>query len=237
MKKVFITILAVLIVLSLASCTGKNGSTGPAGPQQPGLYYVKIFQQGVYSSSYSGQKQSLLNTGLTSPAYTDSNSPVGIGPYGSPDIYRALFKFDISELPSSKMIVDKVELILKINSKNVYGGAQDVKVYKVTSYWDEYQVSETKRTASLSWTNSGGDFSSNTITTNSATFNFPPDSTVTIGLDPATVQGWMENSSTNYGIILISSDENYNKHSEIYSSGASTPSDRPMLKIWYYTTE
>jgi hypothetical protein len=47
----------------------------------------------------------------------------------------------------------------------------------------------------------------------------------------------MENPSKNYGMIFVAADEYNPNYSEIYSSGAVTPTARPLLKIWYYTTE
>jgi predicted outer membrane repeat protein len=137
----------------------------------------------------------------------------------------------------SKVIVDKAELILKTNSSEEGGGAINVKTHKITSPWVVMQVGWDNSSNTTSWAFSGGDFSSNTITPNAASYNFAPDTTMTISLDPAVVQDWMMNPSTNYGMLMKVGNESIENYSEIYSSGAVEPSDRPMLKIWYYTVE
>ena len=75
------------------------------------------------------------------------------------------------------------------------------------------------------------------VTANAGYFNFSADSKVTIELNPSLVQDWMMNPTTNYGVILVSQDEEITNYSQIYSSGAADHAKRPMLKIWYYTTE
>ena len=122
------------------------------------------------------------------------------------------------------------------------GGAKNVLIYKLTNTWvvnktgwkandDDYPLVITD------WTNSGGDFDPTTITANGAGVDLPPNSKITIDLDPVTVLFWMENPSKNYGMIFVAADEYNPNYSEIYSSGAVTPIARPLLKIWYYTTE
>jgi hypothetical protein len=242
MKKFLVVLFVLSVFLFLSSCTGKqgpSGATGPAGPQQPGLYYIRIFQQGVYSAAYSGQTQSSLDGSTTAPVYTDSSDPIKLGLNNPNHLNRALLRFDISELPSSKIKVDKAELTLMTDSTS-YGGGATVKIYNITDSWVPYAASWNWRTSSNAWSNpgGGGDYSANTITAGAATINLPASSTVTISLDPATVQGWMENPATNYGMLLKSADEmNTSNYCEIYSSGAAIPANRPMLKVSYYTTE
>lgn len=240
MKKIYtavvLMILTSLILISCTGPTGPQGDTGPAGPAQPGLYYIKLFQQGVYSSTYSGQVQSSLNNLQSFSYYTDANNPVYIGYNDISAVARAIIKFDLSSLPSSKIIVDKAELIISTNEKSNNGGAQNVSVHKVTTSWTVFEASWYRNTNSTTWTIDGGDFDSHTMTAN-ATYNLPPNSQLTIPLDTAVVQGWMERPNENYGMLLKCFNESSFNYSEIYSSNAVTPSSRPLLKIWYYTTE
>ncbi len=240
MKKVILLVLAGMSVFLSVSCTGKQGAAGlvgPAGPQQPGLYYIRMFQAGVYSPTYNGQAQSAIYGSSSSSYYTDSNNPVKLGVNDTLGLYRSLFRFDISALPISKIVVDKAELTFKTNGVNYGGGAQGVKVHKLTAAWNINVTSWSHRTNVDDWTSLGGDFSTNTITPNAMSVNILPDSTTTIALDPAVVQGWMENPATNYGVLLKVTDETVANYCEIYSSGAVVPSNRPMLKVWYYTVE
>jgi hypothetical protein len=239
MKKL---LLLIVIVFIFVSCTGPKGDTGdmgpqgPAGPDIPGLYFIRIFQQGVYSSAYTGQTQTSIKSTTSAVFYTNTSNPIALGNDGATGVYRAILKFDLSVLPTSKIIVDKAELTINSNSTTFGGGASLVQVHKITKTWDSSCVSFVHNTCSSNWTLSGGDFDSNTITT-SASYNLPADSTLTIGLDTNTVKDWMMNPASNYGMIFKVNDEYTTSYSEIYSSGAVTASNRPMLKIWYYTTE
>ncbi|MCE5300507.1 MAG: DNRLRE domain-containing protein, partial [Spirochaetia bacterium] len=229
-----------IVVLFLTSCTGPTGATGetgPAGPEIPGLYFIRIFQEGVYSSTYTGQSQAVLVGGNPSVYYVDPSVPMEVGSKNAIDCYRSIIKFDLSSLPSSKIIVDKVELVLKTAGTYYGTGAENVKFLKLASAWTENQASWHWASTGTPWNNNGGDFFSNTITPDAATYNFGPNSTYTIGLDPVVVREWMTSPSTNYGMILKVDNESTTNCAEIYSSGAAVPENRPKLKIWYYTTE
>jgi len=237
-RTVLLSVFAIFTVI-LVSCTGPVGPAGPAGaegPEKPGLYYVKIFQQGVYPGAYNGQIRSSLATSTGGAYYTNSASPINIGRSTPGGIYRAMIKFDLSAIPSEKVMVDRTQLIIKTNAASAGGGAKDVKVHRVTNTWQEFNNGWVINTASTFWNVSGGDFSSNTITT-AADYSIPPNSTITIDIDPNVVQDWLLNPSSNYGMLLKSTDEYTANYAEIYSSGAVTAANRPMLKVWYYTTE
>ena len=236
MKRIFI--LAVVLIV-FTSCTGPQGETGPTGPEGPilpGLYFVKIFQQGVYTSTYTGQIQAALYNGTSGPYYTSDMNPINIGRNNAAGIFRAIINFDLSSLPYEKVKVDKAELKIRTNSAVYGGGAQNVTVHKVTSSWVEFETGWQSSSSSTSWTSSGGDFDSNTMTTQ-ADYNFLSDSEITIELDPDTVLSWMTSPSTNYGMQMKVTDESNPNYTEIYSGGEATTSFRPMLKVYYYTTE
>ncbi len=239
MKKVIAFAAVCMLVVSCSGPKGDTGATGPvgpSGPETPGIYYIRIFQQGVYSATYTGQCQASIRDTYGGPVYLDSSNPIGIGEDGATGAYRAIIKFDISSLPREKIIVDKAELIVKTNS-NIYNvGASGVTVHKVTNTWTIFEVGWGSNTSSSNWIESGGDFDSRTMTT-SASYNFTANSTYTIGLEPEVVLDWMKNPETNYGMLMRVSNEFAGNYSEIYSSGALDSSNRPMLKIWYYTTE
>jgi hypothetical protein len=245
-KRVNVVMLVLISMILMISCTGPAGPEGPvgpqgpAGPQTPGIYYIRIFQNGVYSSTYTGQVESCIYKGYSSPVYTSNTQPIAIGAKSQEgDLYRALLKFDLSSLPSSKIIVDKAELTIKTSSVNYGGGAYNVKVYKLTSSWNVFENGWTYKTSSSFWTTPGGDYDPNTITPQSATIDLPANSTITIELDPKVVQGWMENPATKYGLLIRGVEEmsTTNNYAEIYPGGASNPEDRPKLKVCYYTIE
>ncbi len=218
---------------------GATGPQGPAGPEKPGIYYIRIFQNGVYSNTYNGQVESSIYAGYSGPVYTDNTMPIGVGETDLGGTYRAIIKFDLSSLPQTKIIVDKAELTIKTNSVHYGGGANNMTVHKIISSWNVYETGWTYKTSSIFWINEGGDYDANTITPQSATINIPANSTITIELDPKVVQEWMESPATNYGLIIRGVEEmsTTNNYAEIYPGGDANPENRPKLKIWYYTIE
>jgi hypothetical protein len=235
--------LYCLQYLWLHALVNRDKQDLPALKKQ-GVYYEGYFQQGVFPVPYSGQVEAELYAGNNWVIYTSNIYPLGIGTTNSAIPYRSIIKFDISSLPKSKIMVDKAQLILNTDGNNSSGGAKDVSIYKVTSQWT---VNETGWVPNLympiypytitQLAKSGGDFDSTTITANGGGVDLPPNSTITIDLDPATVLYWMENPAKNYGMIFIAADKYNPNYSEIYSSGAVTLTVRPQLKVWYYTTE
>jgi hypothetical protein len=240
-------VLAVLMIIGvLASCAGPKGDmgdqgpVGPEGPEQPGIYYVRMFQQGVYSSAYTGQVQAVLKANIPSTYYNNQNDPIEVGKQAVPSLYRSIIKFNLSSLPSSKIIVDKAEMYLWTNAVVEGSGALNVGVYRQNAAWAVNEAGFGISAIGSDWPDGyigGFESGNNTVTVNGGYFNFPADSKVTIGLKPELVQDWMMNPDTNYGVILKSQDEEITNYSQIYSSGATDTSKRPMLKIWYYTTE
>lgn len=245
MKKITIVLLGFLALL-MSSCVGPKGDlgdqgpVGPAGPEQPGIYYIRIFQQGVFSSAYAGQVQAVLKSNLANTYYSNQNDPIEVGKKAVPSVYRSIIKFDLSSLPSSRIIVDKAEMYLWTNGVTEGAGAVNVGIYRETAPWVVNQAGFGISATGVSWPDNfigGLEFFSNTVTANAGYFNFSADSKVTIELNPSLVQDWMMNPTTNYGVILVSQDEEITNYSQIYSSGAADHAKRPMLKIWYYTTE
>ena len=239
MKKTIFCIVCCALFVSCAGPKGETGAQGPAGPsgpELPGLYFIRIFQQGVYSPLYAGQVQTSMRDTYTGPVYTNAANPLGVGDDGATGRFRTIIKFDISTLPRTKIIVDKAELTIRTNSVSVNGGASGVTLHKVTKTWTMFEAGYGQKEVNSVWNEPGGDFEATTMTT-SASYNLAPDSTITIGLDPEVVRDWMMNPEANYGVLMKSGNEFVHNYSEIYSSGALDSSKRPMLKIWYYTTE
>lgn len=247
MKKGTVVFLGLLVLL-MSSCVGPKGDlgdqgpVGPVGPEQPGIYYIRIFQQGVYSSEYTGQVQAVLKSNIGNTYYNNQNNLMEVGKQAVPSVYRSIIKFDLSSLPSSKIIVDKAEMYLWTNGVTEGVGAVNVGIYRETAPWVVNQAGFGISATGVLWPEGyigGLEFVHPLTPVQASTgyFNFPANSKITVELKPELVQDWMMNPSTNYGVILVSQDEEITNYSQIYSSGAADTSKRPMLKIWYYTTE
>ena len=240
LERVLSFVLLAFVLVSCAGQKGDDGAVGPAGPAEPGLYYVKIFQQGVYNSNYSGQVQASLTNQYSGATYTSQTMDIAIGK-DSVYRHRAIIKFDISSLPSSRVIVEKAEMTIHTNNVFEGNGAENVGFYRLNAPWTVnnagYMYSSFD-SVGVAWPQYGAwETGSNTVTVNTGYYNLPPNTKITVELEPELIQDWMFNSQNNYGLIIKSEDENTTNYSEIYPSLAADTSKRPMLKIWYYTTE
>ena len=248
-KKLILAVSVLMSCILFFSCTGPKGDEGPtgpqgpAGPEQPGLYFIRLFQNGVYSSSYTGQVESCIYAGSSRSIYYSNTTPIGLGVKDVLGNYRALLKFDLSSIPHKKIIVDKAELTIQTNANNYGGGAHNVSIHKITSYWKEFEAGNQVRVQIneiefLAWNDMGGDFTSNTITPEVAKIDVLANSKITVALDPEVVCDWIVNTGTNYGLLLkVENETQLNNYAEIYPSGEADKSKRPMLKVWYYTVE
>ncbi|MBI4090458.1 MAG: DNRLRE domain-containing protein [Candidatus Komeilibacteria bacterium] len=157
---------------------------------------------------------------------------------------RPLITFDLSGIPANAT-VESADLTLTVTSGQAT--SEVVNVYKLLSSWSEgtgnatpnVDSSWTYRVATgSSWVAGGADnttsdrsassMGSTTITSTAA------GTKVVIALDAATLTGWVANSSTNYGMVLIG-DEGVNSNSKnLATREHATASYRPTLTVRYY---
>ncbi len=89
---------------------------------------------------------------------------------------------------------------------------------------------------SVAWSAEGGKGTGDVIAGKSFTisgFNASGDQTKTVALDPAVVQNWINNPSSNHGFILINETGPGAGSPTIHSSESSSASKRPKLQITY----
>lgn len=247
MKKflyVFLCCLVVPVVFFLSCAKGDKGDTGAQGPAGADGGYIMIFQEGL--APYSGWT-GCYDTRIADGTYANDNFGKAVNlvigsASSSVTKMRFLIKFDLTGVIPNTVKVEKAYLTFYTGM--IATGSFSVTAYPLTSSWDEgTAVSQAdpddgatwiNRTSSLSWGQNGGDYSlskpSNTVSVSSA-INQP----VTLELDTETVNSWITNPSTNYGVIIIGSKEGLieDNYSSFYTKDYTADiSRRPKLILF-----
>jgi len=150
-----------------------------------------------------------------------------VGKDSSGNDLRGLIEFNVSNLSSSTILSAKLQVNMSYSSAN---DNITIKVYRATSSWNSSEATWSNASYTQLWTAVGGDYSelidSVTFSNISQLYNF----TIT-----DVVRGWVNESYTNYGIILLSSDATTGNRREIDSSESTSSSSRPKLIVEYTT--
>jgi hypothetical protein len=131
-----------------------------------------------------------------------------------------LLKFNLSSIPQNAIVSSATLYLYERDNKD----GQVTYIYRVTSNWNENTATW------LLWSLLGGDFDSSV-----SYFTYLPNQNncmVTLDIT-SLVQGWVNGTYNNYGLMLYSTGPN---HIISYSSKESgTASERPKLDIIYVT--
>ena len=140
--------------------------------------------------------------------------------------YRALFKYDVSAIPSNAVITN-AKLSLHAQSDNVrgnpgnpmYGTSNTSLLQKVLAPWS---------TTATGWLNQPA-----TTTDNQKTLAQSTSTVQDYEIDVADfVQDWVNNPAGNYGMLLKLQEENY-YNSMVFHSGRAADNLKPTLKICF----
>ena len=241
-KKLAAVVCAVVLGSLVMSCT--KGDTGPGGPAGSDGGYVVSFQEGVQPyASYAG----VADTRIANGVYLNGNLGAGQDLYtGSANTalkLRFLVKFDLSGVVPATATVSKAYLTVYAGTSRI--GNFNIAAYRMTSQWDEGTktvytdpadgATWVSRTASAMWTTQGGDYAASAVS-DSPVFPANTGDAVTLSLDAAMVTSWLNSPSTNYGVILIGSQESdtsTDNYSAILTSEYTTNLlQRPKLTVY-----
>jgi len=149
---------------------------------------------------------------------------------------RGLLLFNISGIPANS-IINSAQLILTMNSPT----GQIINIHRVTRGWVEgtgvNAITNDGATwntydGTNAWTTAGGDFDSFIFASNSTTVI---DGTLEFDIKNL-VEGWVNGTWPNYGVLLKHNNETVNGNDLIYSSDYVTdPTKRPKLTVTYST--
>ncbi|MCX8094564.1 MAG: DNRLRE domain-containing protein [Candidatus Goldbacteria bacterium] len=133
---------------------------------------------------------------------------------------RVLIKFDLSSIPQTAQIID-AKLFIYISTFGAVSNPFYVSAHKINSEWQE--TTET-------WnTHNGGDFSSS----ESGVVAIASTGSCIIFLDNALVQGWVNGTIPNNGILLKQSIENTSLDYIVIEMKESLEQYRPYLQVKY----
>ncbi|MBA7530080.1 hypothetical protein ES705_22283 [subsurface metagenome] len=182
------------------------------------LTYASI--QTITLQPGSEGKDDYISSALPDSNYGNWNK-FYVGTFSVSDYYRAYLQFDLSTIPADARITDADLTLYQYSS--VGSGNFQIGLHKVTSNWEEDTI-----TCNLQPTSSSETEALRTVYTGSTTWR-------SWDIDDL-VQGWLDGSITNRGMLLKSTDETLSSigiyfHSSDYTTDATK---RPKLVIDYY---
>ena len=202
---------------------------------------TKIFQSGLTgtnaataNSTTTNFLDSYIRSSKTTTNYGNSATIQAGGYLSGPNQRRALFKFNISEIPSTAVVQSAIftGVVSSVNSSF----NKPLTFYKVTRSWVEgngttnNDVNWTNALTGTGWTTSGGDYNASALaaTTVGASGTFNWDIT-------STVQTWVTTPANNFGVLLRSDELGSTSQYATFVSREGTQASRPKLTITYVT--
>jgi hypothetical protein len=224
MKRKIKVLMLFCVILGVVLCLGacSSSTTGPTGATG----YMLQFQNGVYpSANYAGSAVTGLNEASQNTNYSAYNA-YWIGYYGYKS--RAVVRYDLTSIVPSNIKVTKAYLTLTVLN---YDASNTYTAYALTTPFVGTTATWLNKDTGTPWTAAGGDYSaiakSNAVCIGSM-------GTYVFKLDAAMVQSWIASPTTNYGIILVASNETTGiNDTDIAFNANATAASRPMLTIYY----
>ncbi|VVB77740.1 Disaggregatase related repeat protein [uncultured archaeon] len=143
---------------------------------------------------------------------------------------RSLLFFDISNISSTNTIQDaKIQLYL--NSSTGRAANRTIKIYRLTSKFNELEVNWYNRTLINPWLTNGSDFDPLELdwikvsNQSGRYYNFT--------IPPYIVKGWLNGTYENDGILIVSNDSQGGNWTDFASANNPDPSQRPQIIITY----
>jgi len=225
--------------------------TPTATPTETPSEYMQ-FQYGVYpSSGYTDTKDALIDESLLNDDDNFGGYIRAIVGKTSSTERRILVKFEISGaglLPANATVTGASLRLYRYStqcSPSCPSEGQDVAGYRITADWTEGTSSDSNGTlcsgdcvtwnqrTTVNWTTDGGDISD----------KITPDYNLASGgssehyyeIDAATVQDWLDNPGTNYGMLIKLKPEETETGQTVwyYTKEYTTASQRPLLTVYY----
>jgi|GEM_PF-299877 len=148
--------------------------------------------------------------------------------------WNPLVRFDgLSTVIPSGAVITKAELVLTATN---WTGNPVINGYYLKASWNPLatNLGWLRRSDSDNWTAPGGVGSgADVLADKGFKMNLNPNGrqTLTVGLDPVIVQGWVTTPSTNQGVLLTMATSQLG--STILGSEDPTPANRPLLRLSY----
>ncbi len=206
----------------------EDHSTNAVAPNSTQSFIKWHFQDGVLpDASYFGTTDTHLseqaptaNDGFNAELWVDGEDP-------SPFDKIALIRWDTSAIPLN-FVVQSADVIFNVTDPTT----DAYQVYKAKRDWVESVANWTTAASGSSWETPGANGPTDRGSTVLGRLAAGVTGTYTMPLNAggvAVVQSWVNNPSTNFGLIIANSVEDNGV--DVNSSDAATPGDRPILSI------
>ena len=141
----------------------------------------------------------------------------------SNDTTRSLLHFNMSEIPFGARIL---EAALSLHRQSGSGADQPVSAHRIRNSWSEDSVTWNSRKAGTNWDTAGGDFDNTAV----ATTPVGPVNQRYEWNIMQIVQGWVDGSYPNYGVVLVAAIAGM-PGERFYTSDHADPTLHPKLSI------
>ncbi len=233
---------------SAAAESARDNATVPSGPVTGEV--TVVFQDGAGSDpSYAGCEDTFI-ANFQSP-YQNMGASHQVRLFrgdGDSQQYRILIRFDLSDIPDGAEVTAAT---LELHQER-FGGdppGHTVDAYRMTRSWVEgtgttqgesnrLGASWEEAAAGTSWATPGGDYDSTTDFGHGANGTVARTDLTTASNSweswdvTRVVDGWVDGTHANHGLILISTDGQYSEH-YFYSADDATAATRPRMTVTY----
>jgi len=169
---------------------------------------------------------------IASAAYADMNFGDDYEGYAGVWVgflFRSLFQFDLSPIPANATVTSA---ILTLTRTFVAGDPSPHVLYRVVRDWTESEVTWNSAKTGTPWAAAGcDDTTSDREATGIGTFDTA--ALVTVSLDVAKVQEWINGTFVNNGMVLVGTPVVGDHASTFAQSGNADANKRPKLAITY----
>ncbi len=210
MRKYIFGVMITAAVFAAVSCTTK-GDPGIAGADGSNTASA-LFQNGAApSSGYAGCEDTQILATSTNTNFGACNYMLGGGYMGDP--YHILIKFDVSYITPHDVNVKSAKLTLYFDNADDMLSPNTYTAYAVNKDWSEGTAAcggtvdvdaswlYYDGTAN-SWDTAGGDYGASAVSDSVYLSSVSDGASITFALNADTVESWIKNPDTNYGILI-----------------------------------
>jgi RHS repeat-associated protein len=226
-----------------------NASDSPTTTQRPKLVVVYVPPTFTPEAPYTYTSQTdgttangngdtmLINTAPRVNYSTTTYFGVGESNAAANTVYRSVFKFNLSAIPSNAVITSAALSLWAIN--DYASNTRTFSLYRLKQPWTEGGVTWNTTNGATAWQVAGAaganDIESAPLASRafSASESLGTSGEKQWALDPAKVQEWVSGAFTNNGLILRADTESDDMYRFVSGEDA-TASNRPRLVISYY---
>jgi hypothetical protein len=141
---------------------------------------------------------------------------------------RALFKFDLSAIPTNAVVTNATLAVFLFRSNS---DEAQFDAHRMLVDWGEYETTWNRRFASIPWLEGGGQAATEFVSQASATGGIEESTFISAGII-ADAQFWVKNPAQNFGWIMLPTDDLPGTGKQV---GSRESDYTPLLTVEYST--